>query len=112
MNNTASGFFFNAFKSCFKRFSKSPRYFVPATNEPISKLKISAFSKGFGALPLTINQAKPSAIEVLPTPGSPTRSGLFLRRRHKICAARSISFSRPIKGSVLPFCASTLRFTV
>ena len=85
---------------------------MPATNAPISRLKISAFSSGFGALPFTISHAKPSAIEVLPTPGSPTRSGLFFRRRHKICAARSISFSRPIKGSVLPFCASMFKLVV
>ena len=78
----------------------------------MSKLKTSALAKGFGALPLTINHAKPSAIEVLPTPGSPTKSGLFLRRRQRICAVRSISFSRPINGSVLPFCASTFKFTV
>ena len=112
INKMASGFFFKAFNSCFKRFSKSPRYFVPATNAPISKLYTSAFSSGFGALPFTINHAKPSAIEVLPTPGSPTNNGLFLRRRHRICAARSISFSRPINGSVLPFCASVFKFSV
>ena len=112
INKTASGFFFNAFKSCFKRFSKSPRYLVPATKAPMSKLYTSAFANGFGALPLTMSQAKPSAIDVLPTPGSPTNNGLFLRRRHRICAARSISFSRPIKGSVLPFCASTFKLVV
>ena len=32
----------------------------------------------------TMRLAKPSAMAVLPTPASPTNSGLFLRRRHKV----------------------------
>ena len=39
---------------------------------------------------------------VLPTPGSPTRSGLFLRRRHSTCTQRSTSRSRPMSGSTSP----------
>jgi hypothetical protein len=35
--------------------------------------------------------ASPSAMAVLPTPGSPTSTGLFLVRRPKICTTRSIS---------------------
>ena len=46
---------------------------------------------------------------VLPTPGSPINSGLFLVLRDKICNTRLISSSRPITGSSLPFFASSLR---
>ena len=36
---------------------------------------------------------------VLPTPGSPTRTGLFLVRRDSTCIMRSVSRSRPMTGS-------------
>src|SRR6218665_3644098 len=49
----------------------------------------------------------PSAIAVLPTPGSPTRIGLFFVRRERICRVRLISSSRPITGSSLPCLASS-----
>ena len=37
-----------------------------------------------GTLPFTIRCANPSAIAVLPTPGSPISTGLFLVRRLRI----------------------------
>ena len=43
--------------------------------------------------------AKPSTMAVLPTPGSPTRTGLFLVRRDNTCITRSVSRWRPITGS-------------
>ena len=46
---------------------------------------------------------------VLPTPASPTNKGLFLRRRQSVWMVRSISASLPIKGSIRPFKASSLR---
>ena len=46
---------------------------------------------------------------VLPTPGSPIKIGLFFLRRDKICATRSISFSRPTIGSSLPFSATLVK---
>src|ERR1700754_2425084 len=46
--------------------------------------------------------ARPSTTAVLPTPGSPSSTGLFLVRRERICMIRSISVSRPITGSSLP----------
>ena len=55
-----------------------------------------------GTSPLTIRCANPSAIAVLPTPGSPIRTGLFLVRRLKICITRWISVSRPMTGSIFP----------
>ena len=42
--------------------------------------------------------ASPSAMAVLPTPGSPISTGLFFFRRLSTCATRSISFSRPTIG--------------
>src|SRR6187397_1629840 len=57
-------------------------------------------------------RARPSAIAVFPTPASPTYSGLFLRRRHRISMVRSTSRVRPISGSILPSCASWLRLAV
>ena len=53
--------------------------------------------------------ARPSTIVVLPTPGSPIRTGLFFVRRERICMTRSISFSRPITGSSLPSLAACVR---
>ena len=47
---------------------------------------------------------------VLPTPGSPTKMGLFFVRRLRICNVRRISSSLPITGSSLPERAISLRF--
>jgi len=35
--------------------------------------------------------ASPSAKAVFPTPGSPTKNGVFFRRRQSTCMVRSIS---------------------
>ncbi len=64
-----------------------------------------------GTLPSLILRASPSAIAVLPTPGSPTRSGLFFCRRQSTWMVRWTSLSRPISGSILPSRALRLRFT-
>ena len=44
---------------------------------------------------------RPSTTAVLPTPGSPISTGLFLVRRESTVITRSISVSRPITGSSL-----------
>ena len=44
-----------------------------------------------GTSPMTMRRAKPSAMAVLPTPGSPTNSGLFFCRRHSTWMVRWIS---------------------
>ena len=49
-----------------------------------------------------MRRARPSAIAVLPTPGSPIRTGLFLVRRDSTWMTRRISSSRPMTGSSLP----------
>ena len=45
-----------------------------------------------------IRWARPSTIAVLPTPGSPIRTGLFFVRRLRTWMTRRISSSRPITG--------------
>src|ERR1700739_4822911 len=62
-----------------------------------------------GTSPLTIFWARPSTTAVLPTPGAPPSTGLFLVRRERTCMPRSISFSRPITGSSLPSRAPWVR---
>ena len=46
---------------------------------------------------------------VLPTPGSPIKTGLFLVRRAKTSMAVSISCVRPMTGSSLPMRAIWVR---
>ena len=53
--------------------------------------------------------ASPSTMAVLPTPGSPMSTGLFLVRRESTWMTRRISSSRPMTGSSLPWRASSVR---
>ncbi len=62
-----------------------------------------------GMSPATIRCARPSTIAVLPTPGSPIRTGLFLVRRDSTWITRRTSSSRPITGSSFPRSASAVR---
>ena len=62
-----------------------------------------------GTSPATIRWARPSAIAVLPTPGSPMRAGLFFVLRPRIWMTRSISFSLPMTGSSFPARAASVR---
>ena len=59
-----------------------------------------------------MRSAMPSTIAVLPTPGSPISTGLFLVRRDSTCIERRISSSRPMTGSSLPLRASSVRSRV
>jgi hypothetical protein len=56
-----------------------------------------------------IRLARPSTTAVLPTPGSPIRTGLFFCRRERICITRSISVWRPTTGSSFPSVAALVR---
>mmetsp|Transcript_63263 Transcript_63263/g.117693 ORF Transcript_63263/g.117693 Transcript_63263/m.117693 type:complete len:595 (-) Transcript_63263:44-1828(-) len=93
----------------FNRSSNSPRNFVPDSKEPRSKRMMRLPSSMSGTSPVAILKAKPSAIAVLPTPGSPISTGLFFCRRARIWIARSISSSRPTSGSTSPFAAICVR---
>ena len=55
--------------------------------------------KPSGTSPFTIRCASPSTTAVLPTPGSPISTGLFLVLRERIRTTFRISSSRPITGS-------------
>ena len=85
-----------------RRSSNSPRYFAPAMSEPMSSASSFLSRIDSGTSPLTMRSARPSTIAVLPTPGSPISTGLFLVRRDSTCTVRRISSSRPITGSSLP----------
>jgi hypothetical protein len=58
--------------------------------------------------PRTMRWARPSAMAVLPTPGSPMSTGLFLVLRESMRMTLRISVSRPMTGSSL---LSRARFT-
>ena len=79
--------------------SNSPRNFAPAMSEPISSENIVLSLSPSGTSPRTIRCASPSATAVLPTPGSPISTGLFLVFRDRILMTFLISLSRPITGS-------------
>mmetsp|Transcript_13776 Transcript_13776/g.34697 ORF Transcript_13776/g.34697 Transcript_13776/m.34697 type:complete len:224 (-) Transcript_13776:487-1158(-) len=96
--------------SFFSLSSNSPRYLVPATRRPMSRETTCFPSMVSGTSPPAIICARPSAMAVLPTPGSPIRHGLFLVRRPRICVTRPISFFRPTQGSSLPSWACFVRF--
>ena len=109
INRIALSRFCNSDSSPLNRFSKSPRYLVPANKAPRSREYTTLSLRMSGTSPSTIFLAKPSTMAVLPTPDSPTNRGLFLRLRAKICASRSTSLRRPISGSMCPASASKFR---
>ena len=92
-----------------RRSSNSPLYLAPAMSAAISSTKMRLVLRFSGTSPLTMRQAMPSTMAVLPTPASPMRMGLFFLRRDRMCSTRRISSSRPIMGSRLPFSARSLR---
>ena len=95
--------------TAFSRSSNSPRYLAPATSAPMSSAKIFLFFRPSGTSPRTMRCASPSTMAVLPTPGSPISTGLFLVRRDSTWMTRRTSSSRPITGSSLPLRASSVR---
>ena len=72
-----------------------------AVKEAKSKVTTRLLNKTRETLRCTILNAKPSAMALLPTPGSPNKIGLFFFLRDKICETLSISFSLPTIGSSL-----------
>ena len=94
--------FLTSLRTAFKRSSNSPRYFAPAIKAPISSEKIVLSFRFSGTSFLTILCANPSTMAVLPTPGSPIRTGLFFVLRESTRMTSRISSSRPMTGSCLP----------
>ena len=109
MNRTASLVLRSSSMIFLSRSSNSPRYLVPATSEPMSSVRTRLLSSVSGTSPATIRWARPSAMAVLPTPGSPIRAGLFFVRLERIWMTRSISFSLPMTGSSFPARAASVR---
>mmetsp|Transcript_180 Transcript_180/g.464 ORF Transcript_180/g.464 Transcript_180/m.464 type:complete len:238 (-) Transcript_180:710-1423(-) len=91
------------------RVSSSPRSFAPAMRRPTSSERMRFPFRNSGHVSFTMLRASPSAIAVLPTPGSPSRMGLFFWRRARICMTRLTSLSRPMTGSMWPSAASAVR---
>ena len=95
--------------TALRRSSNSPRYFAPAMSAPRSSDTTRLSRSPSGTSPRTIRCASPSAIAVLPTPGSPIRTGLFFVRRLRTWMTRRISSSRPMTGSRMPLRAASVR---
>ena len=83
----------SAAMTALKRSSKSPRKRVPASSAAVSSEKTSAPFRMSGTSSSSRRWARPSASAVLPTPASPTNTGLFLRRRQRISSVR-LQFDR------------------
>mmetsp|Transcript_6688 Transcript_6688/g.18734 ORF Transcript_6688/g.18734 Transcript_6688/m.18734 type:complete len:363 (+) Transcript_6688:457-1545(+) len=92
-----------------KRSSNSPRYRVPARSMARSSWMMRLPRSISGTSPETIICARPSAMAVFPTPGSPMSTGLFFCRRAKIWIVRSSSGWRPTSGSMRPSAAAFVR---
>ncbi len=84
MKRMMSGFFVNSFRMAFRRSSNSPRYFVPATIDAMSRAMTRLSNRIRETCLRIILRARPSTIADLPTPGSPIRTGLFFLRRLRI----------------------------
>ena len=89
-------------RTALSRSSNSPRNLEPAMSAPRSSVMTRLSLSVSGTSPRTIRWARPSAMAVLPTPGSPISTGLFLVRRLRTWMTRRISSSRPMTGSSLP----------
>ncbi len=98
-----------SFSTAFRRSSNSPRYFAPASIDPMSRAISRLFLSPSGTSPSAMRIASPSTIAVFPTPGSPISTGLFLVRRLSTWITRRISSSRPMTGSILPSAARAVR---
>ena len=73
--------FDSALSTALRRSSKSPRNLAPANRAPRSNARMRLSLRPSGTSPLTTRWANPSTMAVLPTPGSPISTGLFLVRR-------------------------------
>ena len=69
--------------TALSRSSNSPRYLAPATIAARSRAIRRLPRRDSGTSPATIRWARPSTTAVLPTPGSPISTGLFLVRRRE-----------------------------
>ena len=89
----------------FSFSEKEPRSWVPART-----LAMSSSTRTRPSRAARSRWATPSTMAVLPTPGSPTSSGLLVRRLPRMSMVSSTSRSRPTSGSSFPSAASSVRF--
>ena len=73
-----------SFMTALMRSSNCPRYFVPATIIARSSTTIRRSCRISGTELLMTIWARPSTMAVLPTPASPSSTGLFFCRRQRI----------------------------
>ena len=95
--------------TALSRSSNSPRYFAPAMRLPMSSENSVLSFREAGTSPRTMRSASPSAMAVLPTPGSPMSTGLFFDLRESMRITLRISASRPITGSSFCLRAMSVR---
>ena len=95
--------------TCFILVSNSHLYFVHATSELMSRLKILLSFIEKGTSQLDILRANHSAIAVLPTHGSQTSTGLFLVFLFRIDISLSISVSLHMILSIFHVFASFVK---
>ncbi|OQC49574.1 MAG: hypothetical protein BWX58_00676 [Deltaproteobacteria bacterium ADurb.Bin026] len=96
-------------RTAFSLSSNSPLYLAPASIAPRSSESTFLFFNVSGMSPLIILCANPSTMAVLPTPGSPIMTGLFLVLLESTCMTRLTSSSLPMTGSSLPLRASSVK---
>ena len=103
MKRIGFGRFASAAITALKRSSKSPRKRVPASSAPVSSEKTSAPCEHVRHV-VAAAAARPALRRARSCrrPASPTKTGLFLRRRHRISIVRCSSSARPISGSSSP----------
>mmetsp|Transcript_36200 Transcript_36200/g.67280 ORF Transcript_36200/g.67280 Transcript_36200/m.67280 type:complete len:250 (-) Transcript_36200:386-1135(-) len=104
-----SGAVATSFRTAVSRSSNSPRCLAPAISRAMSRVRRPIPCIFSGTSFARIRWARPSTTAVLPTPGSPTSTGLFFVRRESIWITRRISSSRPMTGSSLPDSARSTR---
>mmetsp|Transcript_42788 Transcript_42788/g.128472 ORF Transcript_42788/g.128472 Transcript_42788/m.128472 type:complete len:234 (-) Transcript_42788:324-1025(-) len=99
-------------KTFFMRSSNSPGMNAPAMSIPMSSAITEQPASTSGTSPAAMRSARPSTSDVLPTPGSPRMTGLFLVRRDRMLRTRRSSSLRPTTGSSFPAFAISVRFRV
>ena len=98
--------FASAPMTALKRSSKSPRKRVPASSARRCRARRPRRPSAAPGTSSSSSRARaPRPCAVLPTPASPTNTGLFLRRRQRISIVRCSSSVRPISGSSSPAAA-------
>jgi hypothetical protein len=95
--------------TAFNLSSNSHLYFAQAKSAHISRVINLLFTRFSGTSLLAILRAIHSIKAVLPTQGSPTKTGLFFVLLDKICKVLLISSSLQITGSIFHFLAKSTK---